>query len=396
VPSDQRWQPTAIDERYVTLDVLRGIALFGVLLINLHTLFRVSLFEHILHFHTDSGTWNHVVDVLLAGLLETKAVSLFSLMFGVGSAIQVERAAARGVNVTGFLIRRYVVLLTFGLCHLLLIWDGDILALYAICGLLILPFLRLPTWMLAVLGPAGIALRSVVGLPIPFPSASAMQAQAIAATHVYGSGSVMDILAFRVGETGQFMVPLLVGFIPQTFGLMLCGIAAWRSGALREPQRCKRLLWTVFAGALAVGATATSVQVFSDSTGRTLPIPEGLLRLCSFVPLAFSYAAGVVLWMTPARVTPVTALLASLGRMALTNYLTESVVLGGVFYGYGLGLFGRLGSATAVPIGIALYVSQLFFSRWWLRHYRFGPVEWIWRSLTYGRWQPMRGSNAAL
>ncbi len=106
VPSDQRWQPTAIDQRYVSLDVLRGLALFGVLLINLHTLFRVSLFEHILHFHADSGRWNHVVDVLLAGLLETKAVSLFSLMFGIGSAIQAERAAARDVNVTGFLIRR--------------------------------------------------------------------------------------------------------------------------------------------------------------------------------------------------------------------------------------------------------------------------------------------------
>jgi uncharacterized protein len=105
VPSDQHWQPTATDDRYVTLDVLRGLALFGVLLINLHTLFRVSLFDHILHFHTDPGTWNHLVDVLLAGLLETKAVSLFSLMFGIGSAIQAERAAARGVNVTRFRLR---------------------------------------------------------------------------------------------------------------------------------------------------------------------------------------------------------------------------------------------------------------------------------------------------
>src|ERR1043166_8161535 len=98
-----RWQPTAPDERYATLDILRGLALLGVLLINVHTLFRVSLFEHILHFHTEPGTWNHVVDVLLAGLLETKAVSLFSVMFGVGMAIQAERAGPRGVNVTRFL-----------------------------------------------------------------------------------------------------------------------------------------------------------------------------------------------------------------------------------------------------------------------------------------------------
>src|SRR5438045_6323192 len=149
--------------------------------------------------------------------------------------------------------------------------------------------------MLAVLGVAAIALRSVVDLPIPFPAADAMQAQAVAATHVYGSGSFMDILAFRFRETGQFIVPLLLGILPQTAGLMLCGIAAWRSGVLREPQRYKRLLGTIFVGALAIGATATSLQVFSDSTGRTLPIPEGLLRLCAFIALAFAYAAGALL-----------------------------------------------------------------------------------------------------
>ena len=388
MPSHQPWQPITPDERFVALDILRGLALFGVLMINLHTLFRVSLFEHILHFHTEPGIRNGVVDVLLAGFLETKAVSLFSLMFGIGSAIQVERAAARGVNATRFLVRRYLALLALGLCHLWLIWNGDILALYAVCGLLIVPFMRMPAAMLAALGAAAIALRSVVDLPIPFPTADAMQAQAVAATHVYGTGSFMEILAFRVRETWRFIVPLLMGFLPQTLGFMLCGIAAWRSGILRNTQRHKRLLATVFLVALAVGATATSLQVFAESMERTLAIPEGLLRLCSFVPLAFAYAAGVLLWMTPARVTPVMTLFASLGRMALTNYLMQSVVLTVIFYGYGFGLFGRLGSALAALIGIALYVVQLFLSRFWLRRYRYGPVEWLWRSLSYGRWQP--------
>jgi uncharacterized membrane protein YeiB len=164
---------------------LRGLALFGVLLVNLETLFRVSLFEQILHFHTDPGKWNHVVDVLIAGLLEFKAVSLFSLMFGIGSAIQAERAAARGVNVTRFLVRRYLVLLALGLFHLLLIWNGDILVLYAVCGLLIVPFLRLPASMLAALGAAVIVLPYVVDLPIRFPTDEAMQAQAVAATRLW-------------------------------------------------------------------------------------------------------------------------------------------------------------------------------------------------------------------
>jgi uncharacterized protein len=287
------------------------------------------------------------------------------------------------------------VLLAFGLCHLLLIWNGDVLVLYAVCGLLIVPLLRLPTSILAVLGAAAIALRSIIDLPIPFPSAYAMQVQAVAATHAYASGSFMDILTFRSRETWRFIVPLLAGILPQTAGLMLCGIAAWRSGVVREPQRYKRLLGTIFVGALAIGATATSLQVFGDATGRTLAIPEGLLRLCSFIPLAFSYAAAALLWIAPGRVTRVAALFASLGQMAFTNYLAESIVLGVIFYGYGFGLFGRMGPASAVLIGIALYIGQLFFSRRWLRHYRFGPVEWLWRSLTYGRFQRMRRTDTS-
>jgi uncharacterized protein len=387
--SDQGWQPTSADERSVTLDVLRGLALFGVVLVNLETLFRVSLFAQILGFHTDLGIWNRVVDVLRAGLLDFKAVSLFSLMFGIGSVIQAERAAVRGVNVTRFLVRRYVVLLALGLCHLVLIWNGDILVLYAICGLLIVPLVRLSASMLAVLGSAAIVLPSVIDLPIPFPTDAAMRAQAIAATHVYGSGSFLDILAFRSAETGRFILPLLLSIVPQTAGLMLCGIAAWRSGVVREPHRYRHLLWTICVSALAIGGTVTSLQVFSNATGRTLAIPSGLLRLCSYIPLAFSYAAGVLLWIPTARVTGITALVASVGQMALTNYLTQSVVLGVIFYGYGFGLFGRLGSAPAALIGISLYTGQLFVSRMWLRRYRFGPVEWLWRSVTYGRMQRM-------
>jgi uncharacterized protein len=387
--SGQLWRPTAPEERYVTLDVLRGLALFGVLLVNLETLFRVSLFEHILTFHTHAGRLNGLVDVLLAGLLEFKAFSLFALMFGIGVAIQAERAARRGVHVTSFLVQRFLVLLGLGLCHLLLIWNGDILALYAVCGLLVAPFLRLPVWMLAVLGAALIVFPYVVPLPIPFPASDALHAQAARAAQVYRSGGFRDILIFRWRETGTFIVPLLLSILPQTAGLMLCGAAAWRSGVVREPEMHRRMLQAIFAGTLVIGGTATALKVFAKATGRSVAAPHLFLDLGSHIPLALSYAVGLLLWL-PARVTAVTALFAAAGQMALTNYLTQSVVLGIIFYGYGFGLFGRIGSAPAALIGIALYTGQLFLSRMWLRQYRFGPVEWLWRSLTYGRWQRMR------
>ncbi len=164
---------------------------------NLLSAFRVSLAEHILTFHTHAGAVNHVVDLLVAGFVECKAFTLFSLMFGVGVGIQFERATQRGVTVTRYLLCRFLVLLAFGLCHLLLIWNGDILTLYAVCGLLLIPLLRLPGAVLAVLGAAAIVLQYVVPLDMPFPSGDTLRALAAQATRVYGAGSFAETQAFR-------------------------------------------------------------------------------------------------------------------------------------------------------------------------------------------------------
>src|SRR5260370_18039956 len=125
-----QWQPVTRAERYPALDVIRGISLFGVLLVNLVTGFRVSLAEHILTFHTDPGWLNRAVDNLIAGLVEFKAFTLFSLLFGVGVAIQAERAGQRGFSPTRHLLQRFLVLLAMRLCHLLLLFNGDLLLLY--------------------------------------------------------------------------------------------------------------------------------------------------------------------------------------------------------------------------------------------------------------------------
>jgi uncharacterized protein len=149
-------------------------------------------------------------------------------------------------------------------------------------------------------------------------------------------------------------------------------------------------LWAVLFVGGAVGGTATTFLVHAESTGRPPDLPPALLEAAAYVPLALAYAAGLFLWLDPARPGPLARPFAAAGQMALTNYLTQSVVLSFLFYGYGLGLFGRLGPAEAALIGAALYAAQLALSRAWLRRFRFGPAEWLWRSLTYGRLQPMR------
>jgi uncharacterized protein len=229
------WRPVSQAERYAALDALRGLALLGVLLVNLLSDFRVPLAEHILTFHTDPGWADRATDVLVAGLLEFKAFAVFSLLFGVGLAVFAERAAARGVAATRFLVRRLLVLLALGLCHLLLIWNGDILTLYAVCGLLLLPLLRLPAAALAVVGVAGLAVPHVVPLGLPWPEGEALRGLAAEARRVYADGSFGDVLAFHARETWLFILPLLSNVLVRTWGLMALGAAAWRAGVFRDP-----------------------------------------------------------------------------------------------------------------------------------------------------------------
>jgi uncharacterized protein len=186
-----------------------------------------------------------------------------------------------------------------------------------------------------------------------------------------------------------FIVPLLLLVLPQTLGLMLCGASAWKAGVLRDPELHMRSLLSVFVVAFAIGGAVTVLRMISIWAGKRVFLSPPLLELFSYMPLAVSYGAAMLLLVRRPHIGKLTKLLAAAGQMALTNYLAQSVVLGFIFYGYGLGLFGVTGSAVAALISIALYIVQVFWSQRWLQHYRFGPAEWLWRSLTYGERQPM-------
>ena len=389
--SSVKWRPIVGPERLTTLDAVRGLALLGVLLVNALVGFRLSLFEHLLRFHSHADWVNRLVDVLVAELIEFKAIALFTLMFGIGIGVQAERASARSVSVSRFLVRRFLVLLAFGLVHMFLIWNGDILTLYAVCGLLIVPLLRLPTVLLVFFGIA------IIVLPINLPFAGLWQitepvlhAHAALATRIYSEGSLSDIMALRWRETWQFLMPLLIDTLPKTFGLMLLGVAAWRANLAREPGRHKRLLWTILVVGVTVGGVTKSLLVFSRSTGQRVAIPPLLDFVSPDVLLALSYAAGLFLWLRSPRSGPIISSISAAGQMALSNYLAQSVILSFIFYSYGFGLFGRLGSAVVAILCLIIYAGQLMVSRAWISHYRFGPIEWLWRSLTYGHRQRMR------
>ncbi len=366
------WEPAQPAERYPVIDILRGIALFGVLMVNLETGFRLPLLE-LIHNHPVETAWaDQLANLLMLRLLEFKAITIFSFLFGVGIAMQAGRFASSGVSIRGFLARRFGWLFVLGTVHMFLIWNGDILMLYAVCGLLLLPSLGLRWQALAVIGAVAMALPEFVEIAPSIPSGAAALAEIAKARDVYLNGSIVSILAYRWHEAWALIFPLEISILFRTVGLMHWGMAAWRIGILREPELHRGKL----LAALALGTVGGSLYPSTPSL------------------LALAYVSALLLLLTPARAAWLPGLAAT-GRMALTNYLVQSIVLGFIFYGYGFGLFGRTGSAAGAAIGVAIYLAQIQLSRWWLRHFQFGPFEWLWRALTYGRRQPMRRVGGA-
>jgi uncharacterized protein len=370
---------------------LRGLALFGVLIVNDATEFRVSIFEQFLVHPPTRAASDATLHALLMTLLSQKALSLFSLLFGLGLAIQFDRVAEKPHRLT-LLLRRLAALLGIGVVHLFLIWNGDILSEYALAGFIVLPFLYGPRWIAAAAAAAFFGIYLVVPfLPslVLLPSQAWIVQHAAEATRAYGQGGFAEVLAFRVHELPAILV-LHVLIFHRTLALFLLGAFLWRTGGFQRIEA-----HTLLFGALAVPMTVLGLGLGALVEGLT-PLSRSSLgggffsiERFALAVLAIGYAA-TVLAIIAAGGWRFFAWAAPLGRMAFTNYLLQSLIFGWIFYGYGLGLFGRLGIAAALTLGIAVYIFQVLLSGWWLRCFRFGPVEWLWRTLMYGTAQPMR------
>lgn len=385
--------PVNPSERIDAIDALRDLALFGVLAINVVMEFRVSIFEQFLPPTGTTSMLDRAVLTFLTMAIEMKAFALFSLLFGIGLAMQFERLAPNPRRAI-LLLRRLAILLAIGLIHLFLIWNGDILTEYSLAGLIVLPLLWGPRWLLA----AGAALFLALYLAMPllppvisWPTTAWFWNHVAEARHVYGTGGFAEILAFQIREVPA-MLPLHVWIFPRTIALFLFGMLVWRTDVIRRrAAHGGLLLAAALTGIFAGGAlTLAEQQLWWPGPGWGFSRE----RLAD-VLLAIGYAAAAFAALNTRTGSRLLGWAAPLGRMAFTNYLMQSVVFSWIFYGYGLGLFGRVGAITALAIGTAVYVAQVVLSAQWLRYYRFGPAEWLWRTLMYGTPQRLSRSRTA-
>lgn len=368
-------RPVAGAERITSLDTIRGVAILGILPMNA------------LAFGLDRAAYSNVsadgigqpldwvIGVLTMVFIDQKMMALFSLLFGVGVVIFAERAAAKGRRVVWLSLWRFALLFGVGVAHGEF-WYGDILALYALCAPFVLLLRRLPV---RVLIAAGVLLALVGTMTAPlFQSA------------VGGSPAELGDLWFAGADPMAPTVDawFLLNAAGRALGLMLIGVALYRLGIVqgkRDNAYYRRLAgWGLGVGVAitAVGSVWHIATDWSADHAITGTIPTGL----GTIPMALGYMALIIMWSRSG--SRYVERFNNAGRMALTNYLTQSI-LGLTTLGWLLADVGLTRTMIAVWI-LAVWALQLWWSTWWLERFRYGPFEWAWRCATYRSWQPLR------
>ncbi len=409
--------PVRPKERIETIDILRGWALFGILLVNMLG-FAASYLPR-------AELWPGLADRTAVYLIwffgTSKFWTLFSFLFGLGFALQLERAKARGVRFFPVYRRRLLALLLIGILHSL-IWEGDVLIFYALLGFLLFLFRgRSPrTLMIAAVGCLLLTLSiysardGIRELRKRDPETAQQTIRAAVqqqvdrkawreqAVQTYSQGDFGDVVAWNAQNFARWLSSpySYLSHLREEFPLLLLGLFAARRRFLHDIPANRTFIWRVFWWGLALGIVCTSVSLLAEHISNpALPFLTRRLRILLWAigspALCFFYASAIVLLAQREGWKRRLAPLAFVGRMALTNYLLQTVIGVTFFYNYGLGFYGKVGPAAGFGLTLLLYGCQVPLSVWWLRRFRFGPAEWLWRTLTYGRLQPMRVSQPA-
>ncbi len=416
-PVISEWQTAALHpvrgrERLVTLDVLRGFALFGILTVNMIAFSWPMDVMYLRHEFWETRA-DVIADWWVRFLAEGKFYPLFSFLFGFGAAIQMERAQQHGARFVGRYCRRLVVLLGIGLVHAIFIWDGDILVWYAICGFVLIPFQQCSQKLILILAASGILLPVLLTaaswvfmlLLALIPGAHdeiqkalgdfAVSDEAIQETiRIFSSGSLGEVFVARLKNL-LYMWMIGSFYVPAFLGMFLLGMYAHRRRVFHEVAAHRPFLRRTLVIGLVVGLPLN--LFYTICVGRSGLEDERYLWLLNYAivgvggpALSLAYAAGGALLLQSEFWQRSLRAVAAAGRMALTNYISQSIICTLIFYSYGFGLFGSVGRAAGLGIVLIIYLAQLAFSFWWLQRFQFGPLEWVWRTLTYGERQPLR------
>jgi uncharacterized protein len=400
--SETQIGPVSLTERIEVVDVLRGMAVGGILIGNMQWFSGYGMMPPTM---ADAAPLiDKVTTFLVHFFIEGKFYSIFSFLFGFGFALQITRAAERGDTKATIFKRRLFWLLAIGLLHAYLLWAGDILSIYAVTGFVLLLFRKvsdqgLLKWAFALMAVPVVTYILLWGAFVAFapPNIATQIEQARidqwnSAVETVAEGSYLEILT---GYNLQSVVGRYMGLIfqmrlPKILAMFLLGYYAYRRGYLQDLSGNRQFISRVLVYGLILGLIGNiAMAALAGNEGAFPPSVAGVAGVIGYafgVPaLALFFIALVAtLWQKDAW-RRVLGILAPVGRMALTNYLMQTVICVTIFYGYGFGLFGKFGAAASTLVAFGIFLFQIVLSTLWLTYFAYGPMEWIWRQLTY--WQ---------
>lgn len=406
--------PVSEGKRIALLDILRGLAIFGILMVNMQLFYQPATIM-VAGFSGTSGWEGMLSEAFIKFFFEGKFYVLFSMLFGYGFWIFINKSTGEGYSIIPVFRRRLFILLVIGLLHVLLLWPGDILVWYSIFGFILILFRKksdrsLRKWaiwlaLIPVIITAFSVLMIKVGMANPesaeMINASLQEREAYIdsflkdASAIYLSGSFSEIFQIRLREY-EMLLPGVIFFYPMVLAMFLTGVWAARNGIIKNYRENQRLFRRLFIWGFIFGLLFNAIYTYSYFRAGAKMMPDFwmlmsvLFHIAGGFTLSVCYVSATVLLYIKGKCIFGERYLAPVGRMALTNYLLQSIVCTTLFLSYGFGLFGQITAFQGIILTILIFSLQIPFSIIWLKYFNFGPFEWLWRSLTYLKWQPFR------
>jgi uncharacterized protein len=396
--------PVLGKERMVTIDVIRGFALFGIFLVNMPAFHSPEFMKSMYGIPVDYSGVDYWIDVFFALFVDMKFFTIFSFLFGLGFYIFISRAEEKGLRMNRLYLRRIFALLVFGIAHLVGLWFGDILHTYAVAGLLLIFFYKrkiktMVIWAFSLL----FAINALFALMLLIPSSFLEQTESASAAsmlygsmdeylHVYEHGNYIEWVSYRLGTEVPAMLANLIPAMLPVLAMFLFGLAAGKAGIFRDINKHVGFIRKIRTLSLVISIPLVLILGMYMTNLWDLGVKQEfvvqLFTSLSGLTLCFFYISALTLLLRKEKWQRTLRPLGYTGQMALTNYLMQTILSVGIFVG--LGFYRDVSLWLGTVICLVIFSLQMVFSTWWLKKFRFGPFEWLWRSFTYLSFQPMK------
>lgn len=376
-------QPVNVSERIHILDILRGFAIFGILAVNIGGFARPAYLPGY-EFTGNLPWYDDIAEALVLYLADGKFFTIFSFLFGIGFSVQMARAESKGRQLMAFYPRRLGVLFGIGVLHSILFWVDDILRLYALLGFALLAFRNRSNRTLLISAGTFFVLNYLLSLAHNALE-STLPDIAMIGREIYLHGSFLAVVQFQAWASLYIFPEVIQIQGGNVMALFLLGLLAGRVKFFEKLPENRPLLQKIVTIGLLAGIGFNAIHRWLETSWlANLDFMIGALGLSA------TYVCGLCLLSLTETGERLLAPFGQVGRMALTNYVLQSVLCSFIFNGYGLGLYEKVGAVGLWGFTLAIFVFQIWLSNWWLARFQFGPLEWAWRSLTYLQKQPFR------